>query len=554
MQHFHRYATLALTIALASGCSKTPVREGLFELGASTAVDQTIFNAIPADVAYAYAFDLTAVDAAQFERQMNSPMWASLQPAIVETFGVDLISDGGFEALGIDTEGEIALFSTSLAPVLFAKLSDSDRFIDAMNTVRERNPDLEWSEFDIAGIRFRGTSVDAGEDVYGIDYGVVAGYAVVRFRTGYEALDLDDDALERAITGQAGPALITDARVTELRSRGRGSQLTGLVLVDPARVWNTFAASPLHASIGEYESASQQAACDQADAALFAAIPWAGMSRVMDPERPERSKAYYIVDLSDHAASVADAVLSGAALSTAEHAAEAAFYATANVDIVAAINSISGDPELRNCPSPAAIGGHLAHLRDTSSATIEQLTHYVTGAIALGLFDVNLSGFIPRIDLALMLGTNNPIDLITQFQNLIESRGGQGTVDDTSPHITMDYQLLGFSIRLIQRDDRIVIRTGNVPPPVEISLAADDLGNDDDFAHGQINGPRLAALLESVYGRLGDMIGGLDASGADAAIQTYRNMRFSTAEFELRQGQLSIEVDTELDLDAIYGE
>lgn len=490
---------VACVATLFAACSGTPVRDGLYELGARPE-SNTIFSVVPADITYAYAIDLTSLDAEMLRAQLSgNQAFALLAEQAEDAIGIDVLTPEGLESLGIDLTGDIAVFSSALAPVFFARLTSEDALRDAVADFRDRNPDIEWRDFELAGASFQ--AAEAPD--FGVDFGVVAGYAVVRFRVRMESLDVTDDTLERTIVGTAGPNILADPRVGALRQRGEGNTLTGITLFDPSRAWARFAASDLRDDLGVYPDAATRAACDVASAATAGMVEWYGSARFSDTTNPNVVSSAMHAQLTSEAADLLRDVLRPAAGGAGTTASEAPLFATAHVDLAALVEAIDGDPELRHCPDLAALGGWLAYGKQEYASQLQQATQTVTGLFALGLFDLDVNGFIPRIDLAIMLGSNDPVTIVEALQGLIEGRGGQGTVDETSPYTAIDYRLLGFEIRITQRPDRVVVRTGDVPVGFENSLAAEPLAG--GFSMVQMRGQALATLIDTAVSRLADM-------------------------------------------------
>ena len=142
---------LAALAACGGGSAQRPP-EALWSVPEHRQADLAVLDIVPAHVGYAYMVDLTPEDAAMLRAQwLGSPLLRSVADELRRETGIDLTGDDALERLGVDLEGEFAVFSTALSPVAVFELADADAFRALVDGQRERNPDIVWSTTSIAG-------------------------------------------------------------------------------------------------------------------------------------------------------------------------------------------------------------------------------------------------------------------------------------------------------------------------------------------------------------------------------------------------------------------
>lgn len=536
---------LAALAACGGGSAQRPP-EALWSVPEHRQADLAVLDIVPAHVGYAYMVDLTPEDAAMLRAQwLGSPLLRSVADELRRETGIDLTGDDALERLGVDLEGEFAVFSTALSPVAVFELADADAFRALVDGQRERNPDIVWSTTSIAGVEF-----DSGTDgEVALDVAVVGDYGVLRFRAGDDGLDVSDDELAAVLLGSDAGSLRVDPRVLALETRGTG-HVTGLSLVDTATLWNAVAAFA-GSELGDYTDDAQRAACQAAADATLQAVPWTGMIRRRHDETPGLQQAWYVTRLGQRAAERAATLLTGTVTQSLAVADQATVYMAGNIDFDGLLGAMNADPELRHCPDLGALPGYLASFRQRYDRALSGAARQFTGLGALALYRADISGLIPRVDLVVMVGSTDPVDVVERIQALIESYGGTGRVDTTAPYTTLEYAILGSRVRLLQLQDRVVIATGDVPVDMTNLLASSTSGRAGAPFHTlRIDGPRLADMVRQVYQRVVDMgaVSPDQAAAMEAGLSSYDAMRWMTVSAWVEGTDLVMQVDAELDL------
>ncbi len=499
------------------------------------------FDAVPADARYAYAADLRSADAdalrASWSTLAGSPGMESVRDELEHYVGVSFDDASTFEQLGLDLEGDYAVFSTSLAPLAVFRLADSEAFDLFLADVVARNPDVEWRTTTVAGTSFRTGVFDPVE----VDFGIRADYAIVRLRTGIEGIDVDDDRLASFLRSGAADSLAATPRVRSMLARANDGEVPvsfGVVdtdaIADALEIfWTTpedvasLDALGLTGLEGSYSSDEQRETCQAEAARVVSSIPWAGVANFRNASDDTAFHGTYVLHFADETAQRAAGLFRGMGTTPLDHADEAALFAGANIALADLLAVFDAPHELRDCPNIASIPGWISYGRGTQADEIADLLRHITGAVALGVFDVRMSGFVPRVEAVLMLGSPEPPLLTTAFQRLLESSGASGTVDEGAAYTTLRYDLLGTAFEIVQMQDRVVFAIGEIPPGLSNALAEAPLGVDGDpFAVSTFDGPRVAHIVEGFFDLLTDT-GGLpneQLSSMRRQLQTYEAM------------------------------
>jgi hypothetical protein len=490
---------VALTLALSACGGRSTPGTGLWLLGTSSepSAPQDIFDIVPAGASYALAYDIVDADATFVRSSLHAdPAIASLNAAFEEATGRTLLAEDGIEGVGIDPTGDVAIFSTSVAPVFIARLSNPGAFQSFLLDVQERNPDVLWSKLRVGGAEF----LTGTRDGIAIDAAVVGRHAVARVRLGNPAWDVDDETLSAILLGEAGRGLRSDARSLALL-QGEDAPLAMLAFADLRAVWEAGSAIAETGGVETeaFDDDDHRDRCERAAEKVFEAVPWIGGASVRDGDHRQRTT--YLMSLSASAARSAATLLPGTFDAIGTDADDAAFFTAVNFDIQTALRAANADADLVDCPNAGAIVGLVGTLQELGSGYIEDLPF--DGLAALALYDVDLGGFIPRIDAILSVGSADAIAVAELVQELLEQSGATGAVDETASHITLDYSLLGFRFRLIQTDDRVVLATGNAPVSLTSALSDSTARRPGaPFYRANLDGEDVARIFDHIAGWL----------------------------------------------------
>ncbi|MFT6398919.1 MAG: hypothetical protein ACJAYU_003681 [Bradymonadia bacterium] len=495
--HSKRIRTVAARIALlvavsfAVACGGRQQGGGLQDLGFDVGV-QNILDLLPSPISYAYITDFDEDDAARMRSQWRSSASGPAFASIVQSqTGYDLTNQEGLAEIGIDLLGEFGIYSTTALPVAIARLSEPMKFEEFLAGYRSRNPDMTWSSFAIADSTFWSTDIEEnGDHIASFDLGVVGNYAVLRVRSPIEGSFVDDTALAALIEGTHALSLSSDPRIASLQARADGTiSSVGLLDTELFRKVFTFVTS-----FGEFER-PENPNCDSTSDAIAQAVPWAG---IVQYRAGDIRRGIHVVQLSEAAAARAAGVLGGTSDETFDAAADSPLFVSWNLNLDAALSLMNGDPRLTGeCADLAALSGALGTLNGQVDPVIRDFLRKLTGLFMITLEDLNIAGFIPRVSAGFAIGSANPVPLTEVFQNALTEMGAVGSVDDTAPFTTFEYSILGFTVRISQLLDRMVLATHDVPIGLFNSMAVSEDQN-GDFMQMRMLGAPIAEMLREV--------------------------------------------------------
>lgn len=535
-----RIALLALA-SLAVACGGGQRGSGLQDLGFEVGV-QNILDLVPASVSYAYIADFDEDDAARMHSQwQGSAFGPSFASMVQSQTGQDLTNREGLAEIGIDLLGEFGIYSTSALPVVIARLSEPTKFEEFVADYRSRNPDMVWSSFAIAESTFWSTDFHEGDErLASFDLGVVGNYAVLRVRSPIEGSFVDDDALAALIEGTHTTSLASDSRIASLQARADGN-ISSVGLLDTELFRKTFSfmndlfvsLQPL--ALGESPERPENPNCDSVSDAIAIAIPWAG---VVQYRTGNIRRGIQVVQLSDDAAERAAGVLGGTSNETFDAAADSPLFVSFNFNLDAALALMNGDPRLADeCADLGAIAGVLGLMNDQMASGQRDFIRKLTGLFIFSLEDLSIAGFIPRVSAGFAIGSSNPIPLTEAFQGILTDTGAIGTVDDTAPFTTFEYSILGYTIRLSQLLDRVVVATDDVPIDLFNSMAVSEDRN-GDFLQMRMRGEPIAAMMREVQRFAFEAAGPAVQEQFDSMIASYEELNWMTATVTLDTNML----------------
>lgn len=524
------FRRLTLAIAAASlatfaiGCGGVQQSDGVQGLPASVELEN-VLQLIPANVSYAYLMDVDAEDAQRMrDRWQNAAVGPMLAGVVYEETGHELASAEDLAEIGINLEGEFAVYSTTALPVGFVRLAEPAKFDAFLSDYRARNPDRVWSSFPIGGTEFWSAPVDTGTDeVLHIDVGIAGHYAIVRLRSDVAGSFVDDAALEALLLGASGDTLASDERIISLRARADGP-LTAIGLVDTglSRKLLQFAARGV--------DANQHPACDSTSDALARAMPWHGTIQFRSGDL---RRGLHVTQLSEDAAARARTIVSGTPSEAVDAASESPLFFAMNVNLDAALEAMNGDPRLSTeCWDLGALAGYFGAMRSQLNPSVRETVRKLTGLVMFDLEDFHMTGFIPRLTGGVAVGGSNPVPLTEAAQGALEEFGAIGSVDDTAPFTTFNYSILGYEVRISQLDDRVVIATAGVPPALFNAMAVGD-DTDGGFVEFRMLGAQTAEMIEAAQRSLS---GGLPAEAAtsfDSVTDAYRSIEWMSYRLSL---------------------
>ena len=235
--------------------------------------------------------------------------------------------------------------------------------------------------------------------------------------------------------------------------------------------------------------------CDSVSDAIAVAIPWAG---IVQYRTGDVRRGVQVVQLSEAAAERASGVLGGTSNETFDAAADSPLFVSLNLNLDAALSLMNGDPRLADaCADIGAISGALGTISSRMDSDGRDFIRKLTGLFMFSLEDLSIAGFLPRISAGFAIGSSNPVPLTEAFQGMLNDSGALGSVDDTAPFTTFEYSILGYTIRLSQLLDRVVVATDDLPIALFNSMAVSEDRN-GDFMQMRMRGEPIAEMMREV--------------------------------------------------------
>ena len=451
--------------------------------------------------------------------------------------GMDILGSAGADEIGFDLEGDYALFSRGISPIILIRLSDRDAFSDAISMMREMNPDLDWDRQEIGGTNFHSAIVPGDIRVL---LGVRGSYAVIRMGLDEDNWRTAEDDLVDLFYGYGDVGGLWDSPiVTELAERGDGREPAevGYVTMEAlndligfaTRSLNdrgiSFGLAGLSLSDGGYESDEHRDMCELGEERMLTNYSWLGYVEFDDPSGEGLNDSNFVVDMSPAHSERVQEMLNAAVAGVLTDVEDAALYVAVHADLEALIDSVRSEPETVSCPSIAAPSGLLASLNDRFGPTIEYNLEFINGNFAVAVYSAEMRGFLPFIDAALMIGSPDPERLTEYFTNQIDANGGSATVDTTASVHTINFRLLHLRLQLLQLDDRIVLTIGDVPDTAIEALAFGEIGGTEaPFSEVHWNGESMRAIIDMATEYL-DRTGSYSEDEMGSIYQQVENMR-----------------------------
>jgi len=376
-----------------------------------------------------------------------------------ERLGVDLNAPDASASLGIALEGEFAIFSTAIDPVLILPMSDPSAMRQAMRHMAD-SPGTNTSSMRIA--RMPMTRYDFG-GTSSIDVGVFDNFAVIRFNTGLLNAETTDANLANALRGFAigarlidtpGPASVLarspEGTRLERFSFARTETLDILTLAVSANAARTYL-SPEHEEM-----------CAISGDRFLATIPWVAEAAFSDPSMEGTHHQLSVVHFSHGGSDRVRPLITSGIDDASMYTDEAALFFSGGANLRGLLDAIQAPPDAHTCPNIAAIPGAMARLREENRRLINYNLRYFNGTITGALLDFRMLGFIPSATGTVMIGTNDPPGLNDQVQRRLRQMAGRGAVNPTASMPTIVYNVLGQEVTIVTATDRVVIAAGNV--------------------------------------------------------------------------------------------
>jgi hypothetical protein len=514
----------------------------------------SVFELVPADATYAYIYDPNEADANRLFEQLSAQQsasamapYAGMITSLQNDLGIDLTSEAAVRAAGIDPAGELAVFSTAIAPVFALRLSDEEAWASTLAHVIELNPDADVSTLSLAGLEL--TQLRSPNDESSVQFGVMNGYLVGRLFADEGIFELSDQDFIRILSASGVDIRTSDIAESVGPLVGIGHEMSALYFMrtevinvltnmvlsgDMAASSDALNAMGMGDTIatGGYESASQRAACT--NAVERALITWPYTAGVSSREPGEIStRGSVVLQFSEAGAERIEAVFPGAVEGIAPLVSEAALFVAGRADVGALLDLFPADPALASCPDMARGLSMVGQLVESNRRMINQNLRLFNGGGAIAIFNLAPAGLSVDADIAVMVTSDSPSSYADRIQRLLESNGFSGRVAPEAAITTINFDSFLAEVTMLIPSDRVVLYTGNVATNVINGLALN--------AEASVGAPFLissvnARTMETIYNGIVDFMAATNALDEqmrtilDAAFSPFLDLDFMTVE------------------------
>lgn len=473
----------------------------------------SVFELIPADAAWAVAFDVQEAqrDVLLASWSQSLAVLATSMPGQLEILGIDPNDPSSLESLGIDLTGEYAMFSPSLAPLLVIKLSDVDAWNATVARVEEANIDLEFSDIEVGPLTMRrATMGDAS-----FDYGVFEGFAIARFNSPDPAANVSNEEWIELLGGprqnmlNAGPGESLAARVPAGQTLSAVGFMNSIVISDliwSSSTWrnrtSNMDAMGLDPELAGYQSVEQRNRCMGGVERFTTILPWMGMVGSLDNSDPLHGTSSLVLQFGTAGAERVQAAFPGTInqVPQADIDSTTLFFA-GRTQLSALRELLQADPSLAGCPD---IAGALATARvmlDSQDRQIDAFERYYSGGLVFALNSLSLGLLSVDLSALAMVTSNSPARLADEAQDMARDVGFSTSLVNESPLTRIDMESPFATISMLMMEDRVMFHTGELQQSLINTVAtAPDAVAGAPFMIGYLNGERMNAIIDEVLG------------------------------------------------------
>jgi hypothetical protein len=500
-RHVRHPLTLTLLAFVLAAC-------GGSQRASSSAGITSAFDAVPTDVTYAFGLDFGAMPASALDDIRGSA--AEYLTAITEmgyrsaneeigTLLINAIANPTEHGLAPD--GQFVVFSSSLLPLFVMDIGDEALFADLIASFA-RLGNLQLSSSSTIGGREFAHYVS--QDVK-FDISVEDGIAVVRVRA--EEIPnggVNDLALANSMTGN-NTWLSSASHRSLVAESGDPANTVSFATIRTAAIAEAFidVAHGNSAALGNdvrmgYSSAEEQELCEATAEAFIASFPGLSMLSYVGEGAVYASRGR--LEMSRAASERLQSAFQPVLTPTSNATSQLPLFFSTGLDIAALLNAVQADEAASECPSIAALPGSVARARAELQRDPEamNLMAMLPGAMTLAIQDMNFSGLIPDVIAAISLGSSNAPGLADFLESQLRSTGLSASVDETATVPTVEFSTFGFSLRLMQFDDRVVVATGELASDVVASVSLPPTTSDSATMQGSSHYPSLLRVLNSM--------------------------------------------------------
>ncbi len=542
------------------------------------------FDAVPATATFVYAADMNELDAAMLEMQVTGPSAGALDDAIQMPSMVDFLSEIAnrdidsveeLRSLGVDLQGDYAVFAAGDALFAVMRSDDTDAARRTLSDMRSGAADQEWREHRVAGATFHTTNEIEGGDHGGrIDMGVAGNYIIFRLSeiagdeevaaelAGIMAGSLDDVGFTET---EAGRALHGGAAAGEALSGIfyiETDTFSSLIrMIAEGRDEFMAAAGPMGLTEGStaYHSADHERRCLIEAERLTTMFPGIQSGTYRSGDRGANSRQATTFATSPAGNERISRLFRGTIPDFETVAGSAVFAGTTAMNFQAMFDAIVAEPDLVECPNIAVLTGALAQLKVAQRDNLAFNLRTVSGDLGLAIFNAEMLGFIPNIEAAVMIGSPEAAALARRLDRAIRGQLNMpGQMVEGAEFPTSEYAIeyTPIVIRIIEFSDRVVLTVGEVPADALAALGTSPTStNSGEIGRLSLDGDRLRGVIDQVIAYLTDTRALPDdqMEALQNTVRQFRAINDLQGTGRIDNDGLHLEFTTELNADVLLG-
>lgn len=378
----------------------------------------------------------------------NLDMFTNATALISDAFGIDLDAPSAFDELGLLMGGGAAFFVVEGNWVGLFDLSEPSQFEHLLEGFEERNPDLfsEWREVDGLDVLtvWLPTSDDSQPNLH---FTVADSQALVLLATADEPeVSSLDDILVSIVESSWSENVLRNPEFVKVLDRFGGSSW-GIYYVGMPVMFETLPRpNPGVQPPGFFGVAPSRERCEEVERAIASAIPlvYGAIERQIDQvggNHLERVFRHLVLSVDPLYRYTAAQLLSPHPIDREVLERDAVFSGYLSLHPATLAENFADLAEMAACNSVASFPGILGLLGSYFEDTPE-LQDFLTGMLAIVVFDLRNSGGAPFADIFVLLGSDRASELSRLLEEAIESNLMTfGTVDETASLRSVHYRI-----------------------------------------------------------------------------------------------------------------
>lgn len=474
-----RASTLFLLMALFSACAATQVGTE----APTPRWSDNMVDAIPADASAAMMV------------RMHDEHDSATAKALLGAGLAALRSSSSFEDLGIALDNGVAAYMEGISAVFLAPLADSEKFAEFLEELHD-STGWEWSRRTLDQALVMSSHPPGGGR---IDAGLQGNMGFIRVSLDKLEQSDADETLRSLLRGHpnrgtlsandVGHTLLSDAEHTPIRN---------LAWMSTSLVDN---AARFFLGGGSEEREFCVAAADE----IMAAVPWLGVATFQGPSDSQAS--FKAIVRSSGSQERLNSLFPPAVPGILEAMPDTPLVISGRTALFALVELFPPDAELASCNNIAGVVSRVGVARRSARSGVTRDLREYSGVGAFALQNFEMAGFIPLADLALMAGHSNPPTVLNRVQRMLRGAGSTGRVIEDAAITTIEHQVLAYSLKLMQTEQRVVMGTSDMPHAGLTQMATSELPSQGPFLLLRWDGATTRPMIEAAIGLYATMEG-----------------------------------------------